>query len=189
MADKHEEGYCAICFEYESLIEMPCCGSSGAPRSFCRGCLGEVCKGGGAAGKCPMCRAWVRMMMDSTVVLNPWAEAFFEGTVFEGSGADIECGEDWVKSLPTATACDPNDGEDRTCAICFENVFLVEMPCCGAHGAPRNFCRQCMKKVCKERTGGSTGKCPLCRAWVRLPPDGPAVLNPWAAEFFDGVVV
>lgn len=53
------------------------------------------------------------------------------------------------------------------CAICFEQVSLVQMPCCGRDTSTTQFCFRCIEVICKMAPG-FFGKCPHCRKSVTI---------------------
>lgn len=55
--DQHRsEKICAVCFEADNLVDMPCCGREGGTAGYCRRCLEIICQQGHGVGRCPSCR-------------------------------------------------------------------------------------------------------------------------------------
>ena len=67
--------------------------------------------------------------------------------------------------------------EAPTCAVCLEPTSastLAVMPCCDREGATVAFCLRCIELVCQHGPG-NVGRCPKCRAYVKISADGSAV--------------
>eukprot|EP00927_Polykrikos_kofoidii_P087086 TRINITY_DN9950_c0_g1_i2.p1 TRINITY_DN9950_c0_g1~~TRINITY_DN9950_c0_g1_i2.p1 ORF type:complete len:233 (+),score=24.69 TRINITY_DN9950_c0_g1_i2:52-699(+) len=47
---------CAVCFEEEPHVRMPCCGREGSSIGYCRRCIEIICEQAEGTGACPCCR-------------------------------------------------------------------------------------------------------------------------------------
>ena len=62
------------------------------------------------------------------------------------------------------------------CAICLEDGLaeadMAELPCCTIPPtSTTRFCRRCLEVICERATGG-VGRCPNCRAFLRVAASG-----------------
>merc|ERR1712096_509762 len=61
-------------------------------------------------------------------------------------------------------------GATGACAVCFQELPYVTMPCCGREGSSTGFCRRCVEIICEQAQG--VGKCPSCRTYIRIDRNG-----------------
>ena len=62
------------------------------------------------------------------------------------------------------------------CAVCLEDGLgeadMAELPCCTIPPtSTTRFCRRCLEVICERATGG-VGRCPNCRAFLRVAASG-----------------
>eukprot|EP00406_Dinophysis_acuminata_P076386 CAMPEP_0179268002 /NCGR_PEP_ID=MMETSP0797-20121207/30217_1 /TAXON_ID=47934 /ORGANISM="Dinophysis acuminata, Strain DAEP01" /LENGTH=223 /DNA_ID=CAMNT_0020976273 /DNA_START=55 /DNA_END=726 /DNA_ORIENTATION=+ len=50
---------CAVCFEEEPPLAMPCCGKDGSTVAYCRRCIEIICEQAQGVGRCPSCRGYI----------------------------------------------------------------------------------------------------------------------------------
>ena len=80
----------------------------------------------------------------------------------DGSGVDVN-----AASGPSAGS---GLGAGSACAVCFEELPHVPLPCCGREGATAGYCRRCIEIICEEYQG--VGRCPTCRQYIQIDGDG-----------------
>ena len=76
------------------------------------------------------------------------------------------------------------------CAVCLEDGLgeadMAELPCCTIPPtSTTRFCRRCLEVICERATGG-VGRCPNCRAFLRVAASGALELTGEVAEFGAG---